>query len=132
MAEQYDLIVIGAGPAGYPAALKAAGMGKKVAVVDAGGVGGTCLNRGCIPTKTILHTALLVQELKQGERIGLTGAGPAIHYQKLRERKEEVVRTLQDGIMKLFQKNKVTLYQGRARITSQKTVKITGMGEEAE
>ena len=129
MAEQYDLIVIGAGPAGYPAALKAAGMGKKVAVVDSGNVGGTCLNRGCIPTKTILHTALLYQELKQGERIGLAGAGPAIHYGKLRERKEEVVRTLQDGILKLFQKNKITLYQGSASVTPQKTVKITGMGE---
>lgn len=132
MTEQYDLIVIGAGPAGYPAALKAAGMGKKVAVVDSGGVGGTCLNRGCIPTKTILHTALLYQELKQGERIGLTGAGPAIHYQKLRERKEEVVRTLRDGILKLFQKNKVTLYEGSASITSQKTVRITGMDGEVQ
>ena len=66
MGERYELIVLGAGPGGYVAAIKAAQMGHRVAVVESRDVGGTCLNRGCIPTKTILHTAELYHELQAG------------------------------------------------------------------
>ena len=84
----WDLVVIGGGPGGYEAAIEAAKRGLRTALVEKEALGGTCLNRGCIPTKTLLHTAELFHELGQGEKLGFTGAeeGIAAHAVCLLER----------------------------------------------
>ena len=71
MGERYELIVLGAGPGGYVAAIKAAQMGHRVAVVESRDVGGTCLNRGCIPTKTLVHAAEVLEEIRSCEKLGI-------------------------------------------------------------
>ena len=82
MEKQYDLVIIGAGPGGYVAAKKAAKLGMKVVIIDKGEIGGTCINRGCIPTKALVHAATLYHEMKECEKFGLTaekvGFDPAV------------------------------------------------------
>lgn len=120
----YDLIVIGAGPGGYPAALKAASMGKRVAVVEHGELGGTCLNRGCIPTKTLLHTTQLFREMKQGEVLGLEASCVNVNGEKLKARKEQVVQTLREGILARFKKSGIVVYQGTGMIEGEHRVSV--------
>ena len=79
----YDLIVIGGGPGGYPAALRAAKAGKRVAVAESGQLGGTCLNRGCIPTKTLLHTAEVYRQAAHMAPAGLTAGGLSVEMPAL-------------------------------------------------
>lgn len=121
--ERFDLIVIGAGPGGYVAALEAARAGLRTAVVEQGPLGGTCLNRGCIPTKTLLHTALLAAEVRRGAAIGLRGE-VTVDFDALRQRKNEVARQLSDGIGQLFARQKITLIPGRAQVSGPKTVRV--------
>ncbi|MBO4887816.1 MAG: dihydrolipoyl dehydrogenase [Firmicutes bacterium] len=113
---KYDLIVIGAGPGGYVAALSAARQGMKVAVVEKQTVGGTCLGKGCIPTKTLLHTAELYKEAKEGEEIGLLTSGLSVDMAKLNQYKNKVVDTLSGGIEASFKKEKIALFRGEASI----------------
>lgn len=127
MAEQYDLIVIGAGPGGYLSAVKAAKKGMKTAVIEAGALGGTCLNRGCIPTKTIMHSTSLLQEMKACESAGIAAQPVSISMDRVQERKETVLSQLRQGIAALFKKSKITLYQGKGQITGSHTVLV---GEE--
>ncbi|MBQ1366944.1 MAG: dihydrolipoyl dehydrogenase [Firmicutes bacterium] len=114
---KYDLIVIGAGPGGYVAALAAARQGMKVAVAEKQTVGGTCLGRGCIPTKTLLHTAELYQEARNGEEIGLLTSDLSVDMGKLNQYKNHVVDTLSGGIETSFKKAKIALFRGEATIT---------------
>lgn len=130
MNTHYDLIVIGAGPGGYIAAAKAAEFGKKVAVVENREVGGTCLNRGCIPTKTLLHSANLYQEIKNGAKAGIEIEGIHFSVEKMRQRKEEVVNGLRDGILKMLKQRKIDLIYGRGKIAAGKAVIINIGGEE--
>lgn len=124
MAESYDLIVIGAGPGGYVAAIKAAQLGMKTAVVENRQVGGTCLNRGCIPTKTLMHTAHLLHQMKSCEKLGLHVEGVSCDYKALHVRKEEVTAQLRKGIESLFQANKIDLISGSGVITGPGTVRV--------
>ena len=112
----YDLIVIGAGPGGYEAAAYAGKMGKKVALFEKCEPGGTCLNVGCIPTKTLLHTAELYKEAKEGEEIGLLTSGLSVDMEKLNQYKNQVVDTLSGGIEASFKKAKIALFRGEASI----------------
>lgn len=121
MEQQYDLVVIGAGPGGYPAALKAAKLGKQVAVVEKRDLGGTCLNRGCIPTKTLLHTSGLYREIAGAGGIGIRCEKPELDAQALWKHKDEVVESLRDGIAQSFRKQKVTLYQGTGCVKTPET-----------
>lgn len=121
---KYDLIVIGAGPGGYPAAVAAANMGKKTAIIENRELGGTCLNRGCIPTKTLLHTSELYHRLKDAEKIGLGLSGAVVDMHRLQERKTEVILSLREGISKLLKQNKVELYQGTGMITDAHKVNL--------
>lgn len=112
MGKHYELIVIGAGPGGYPAALRAAGAGHKTAVVEKASLGGTCLNCGCIPTKTYLHTTNLLREAKAAAAAGLTLTGAAVHMKALKERKDAVVKELRQGIEKQFAACHADVYDG--------------------
>lgn len=126
----YDLIVIGAGPGGYPAALKAAGFGKKVAVIENQQPGGTCLNCGCIPTKTLLHTASLLREVSHGKTFGLIAPSVQIQEEALCQWKNQVIETLRDGILQKFKKAGIVLYEGVGTISATGQVKV--MNKEGE
>ena len=108
----YDLVVIGAGPGGYPAALKAAGLGKRVALIEKRDLGGTCLNRGCIPTKTLLHSTELYREIAGAERFGIRCGAAELDEAALWEHKEKTVTSLRDGIAQVMKKQKVDVYRG--------------------
>ena len=126
--EKFDLIVIGGGPGGYEAALEASKVyGMKVALVENRELGGTCLNRGCIPTKTLLHTAELLYDLKQhGETIGLKDfQNTACDMAALHQRKNDVVEQLVSGIGSLMKAGKISVYNGLGTILSSDLVKVT-------
>jgi len=125
MEKQYDLAVIGGGPAGYEAAIRAAQLGLSTALIENREAGGTCLNRGCIPTKTILHTAELRREAKQFGELGLPGETPSIDYAVLLHRKEQVVSQLRDGIERLLRANGVDCFNGRGTLQNAGTVSVT-------
>jgi dihydrolipoamide dehydrogenase len=125
--EEFDVTVIGTGPGGYVAAVRAAQMGLKVAVVerDPIGTGGTCLLRGCIPTKALLHTADLYQDLKNGKEYGIVADNVGIDFTALMARKQRIVSRLSKGIEGyLFKKNKITLFKGHGRLEGAKAVVV--------
>ena len=98
----WDLAVIGGGPGGYEAALEAAGRGLRTVLIEKGELGGTCLNRGCIPTKTLLHTAELFHEVDCGGPIGLAASDISASMKGLMARKAEVVEQLRKGVASLM------------------------------
>lgn len=108
----YDLIIIGAGPGGYEAALEAADKGMKVALIEKDKLGGTCLNRGCVPTKTLMHTADIARELKDAAKFGVNVSDYAVDAAKMQERKTEVLDTLRSGIAAMMKKGKVDVIEG--------------------
>lgn len=125
--EKFDLIIIGGGPGGYEAALEASKLyGMKTALVENRELGGTCLNRGCIPTKTLLHTAELLSDLKNhGETIGLTGfEDTSVDMAKLHDRKNEVVSQLVSGVESLMKAGKITVFKGLGTILERGKVRV--------
>lgn len=124
MADRVNLVVIGAGPGGYEAAIEGAKRGMKVALVENRELGGTCLNRGCIPTKTILHTAELYHELQSGPSIGLHLSGASVDMKAVQKRKAEVLEQLQKGIASLMKMNKISVYNGTGTILDAGRVKV--------
>ena len=126
MSETFDLVVIGGGPGGYVAAIKAAQLGMKVACVEKrGSLGGTCLNVGCIPSKALLHSSHLYEEAAHGfAKHGIKTKGLDVDIKKMQSHKDGIVEGLTQGIEGLFKKNKVTYLQGTATITSASTVEV--------
>lgn len=124
MPTAYDLIVIGAGPGGYPAALRAAQLGKRTAIIERRELGGTCLNRGCIPTKTLLHTTGLYRETLEAGEAGLKAESLEIDSEALRTRKIQVVETLQNGIAAQLKKSRVDIYYGTGTIEEEHLVSV--------
>ena len=122
----YQLLVIGAGPGGYTAALRAAKHGIQTAVVEARETGGACLNRGCVPTKTLLHASELYHAAKEGAAFGIHAEGLRADIGELFAHKREVSRTLSQGVESLLKAAKIPLLRGRAQITAPQTVTITG------
>ncbi len=121
----YDLIVIGGGPGGYVAAIRAAQLGMKVACVEKrGSLGGTCLNVGCIPSKALLHSSELFEEAKHGQKHGIVGK-ISLDLKALLARKDEVVVNLTKGIEGLFKKNKVDYVIGSGMIAKPGQVGVT-------
>lgn len=120
----FDLIVLGAGPGGYPAALEAAKLGKSVAIIEEKALGGTCLNCGCIPTKLLLHTTSLYQEMKESARFGIGCENPTIHYDQMWENKVETITSLRNGIGQQLKKGKVVVLQGRGKVVCAKTIEV--------
>ncbi|HEY6077702.1 MAG TPA: dihydrolipoyl dehydrogenase [Polyangiaceae bacterium] len=131
MTTQYDLIVIGAGPGGYVAAIRAAQLGLNTACIDAeAALGGTCLRVGCIPSKALLEASERFHEA--GHALGDFGvrvSGVELDLERMLKRKEGIVSGLTQGVAGLFKKNKITRYHGRARITGPGTVSVSGPDE---
>lgn len=123
--EKYDLVVIGGGPAGYAAAIRAGQLGKKVACLELERAGGTCLNWGCIPTKTLLRSAELYQSMLQSEHFGFSCKGIDVDFEKVMARSRTVSETMGKGIEFLFKKNKVDYIVGRAQVTAPGIVEVT-------
>ena len=124
---QYDLVVIGGGPGGYVAAIRASQLGMKTALVEKRELGGTCLNRGCIPTKTLMHAANQYRESADWTDLGLQLEGRRYDFAGLHQRKNAVIGQLRDGIAQLLKANKVDIYQAAGQIVDGNTVKA---GEE--
>ena len=125
----YDLIVIGAGPGGYVSAIRAAQEGMKVALIESREVGGTCLNRGCIPTKTLIHASHLYREMRSSEKIGIFSGGLSFDIEKIYNRKDEVVGQLRSGIESLIKSNKIDMINGIGKITGNHEVTVASDDE---
>ena len=123
----WDLIVIGGGPGGYTAAIRAAQLGLHTALVERDAVGGTCLNRGCIPTKALIHAAERYEELLTCDTFGLRAEGVSFDYPAMCERRDQVVGQLRDGVERLLKGNKVERITGTACILGPGRVRV---GEE--
>jgi dihydrolipoyl dehydrogenase len=133
--EMFDVTVIGSGPGGYVAAIRAAQLGLKTAVVerDPAGCGGTCLQRGCIPTKALLHTADLYDDLKNGKEYGIIAEKIGIDFAAVMSRKQRIVSRLSKGIESyLFKKNNIMLFKGTGRLEGGRTVVVKGERAEAK
>lgn len=120
----YDLVVIGGGPAGYAAAIRAGQLGKKVACIELERAGGTCLNWGCIPTKALLKSAELYLKFQKAESYGLSVQGVGFDFRKVIERSRGVSAQMAKGIEFLFRKNKVDYFVGRGQVTVPGMVEI--------
>ncbi len=120
----FDLIVIGSGPGGYVAAIRAAQLGMNVACVEDTDLGGVCLNIGCIPTKAMLTSALLANEMRAGEQHGILAKDVTFDLGPAQERSRRVVKQMTDGIGFLFKKNKVTHVQGFGRLAGAGKVEV--------
>ncbi|HTA12596.1 MAG TPA: dihydrolipoyl dehydrogenase [Solirubrobacteraceae bacterium] len=119
MAESaYDTIVIGSGPGGYVAAIRAAQLGQKTAVVERDKLGGRCLNYACIPAKAVLRSADLLSEIRDGEEFGLKVSGVEVDYAAVQARRAKVVSTLTSGVGGLFKKGGIDVLEGAGKLTA--------------
>ena len=129
MAENsYDCIVIGSGPGGYVAAIRAAQLGKKTAVVERDKLGGRCLNYACIPAKAVLRSADMLAEIREAGEYGLNVAGVEVDFAAVMARRDKVVETLTSGVGGLFKKNKIDVIEGDGTLTAEGDVRV---GEQA-
>ena len=114
----YNLVVIGTGPGGYVAAIRAAQLGLRTAVVEKDELGGTCLNWGCIPTKSWIMTAHLFEQIKRAKEYGIIVGEPQIDWTALVARKNKIVKQLTGGVKQLLSGRQVDIYKGTAKLTS--------------
>ena len=119
----FDLIIIGGGPGGYTLALDASLKGLKTLLIEKKHLGGTCLNSGCIPTKSYYASSELILKLKESEKLGITSSF-SFDYSKIKERKDSVVKTLQDGIKFSLDKAGVTIINGEAKLNEKREVLV--------
>jgi dihydrolipoamide dehydrogenase len=122
--ENFDLAVIGAGPGGYPAAIRAAQLGASVAIVEKEQLGGTCLNWGCIPTKTLIAAAGTFAQITHAQAFGITVTGASVDYAAMIGYKDKVVGQLRNGIQQLLAANGVKLFTGPASFKDRNTISI--------
>lgn len=121
---KFDVMIIGAGPGGYVCAEKAAKLGLNVAIAENRELGGTCLNRGCIPAKAMLHSAQLYQSIKNSQEFGIKSQEPEVDMEQVYLYKESVLEKLRGGIAQLFQENNITCFHGRAVLEKDGTVTV--------
>jgi dihydrolipoamide dehydrogenase len=127
MAESsYDCIVIGSGPGGYVAAIRAAQLGMKTAVVESDLVGGRCLNYACIPAKAVLRVADVLGEIREAGAFGISVGQPSVDFDAVGKRRTKVVKTLTGGVAGLLKKNGVDVIEGHASVTDDANVKVGG------
>jgi len=120
----FDVIIIGAGPGGYPAAIRAAQLGAKTAIIEREWLGGTCLNCGCIPTKTLIAGAEVYQKILHADSFGIKVGKPKIDYPAMKARKDGVVETLKGGIGSLLKAHGVTVFEGTGSFRNATTVAV--------
>ena len=124
MENKYNIIIIGGGPGGYKTAIYAASKGLTVLLVEKAELGGTCLNRGCIPTKTYARHAEIVQTLKDADVYGLDDLSFSFNFNTVLKRKDSVVATLRNGIATLLSANGITVVNGEARLNTANSVMV--------
>lgn len=127
----FDLIVIGSGPGGYVAAIRASQLGMKVAVVERENLGGICLNWGCIPTKALLKSAQVYEYAKHAEAYGIEVAEAKLDFEKVVARSRGVADTMSKGIQFLFKKNNITVINGIGKLKAKNTVEVKGVEDGA-
>jgi len=132
MMEQFDVVVIGSGPGGYFAAFRCAQKGASVAIIEKQEIGGTCLNRGCIPSKALLASAEVLLQAKNAADLGVDVTGVSPNWPKMQQRKDAIVGGLRKGLAGLFQANKIKVFEGTGVATSPKTVIVESAGRRAE
>lgn len=130
--EHYGLLVIGAGPGGYEAALRAAKLGIRTALVENRDVGGTCLNRGCIPTKSLLHAAELAAALEKGGEWGIAAENLSVDFAAVHRKKAEVTEKLRAGVEGLLKQKKVDVLRGTGTILGPGRVAVDGVAYGAD
>jgi dihydrolipoamide dehydrogenase len=129
---EYDVAIIGAGPGGYVAAIRAAQLGLKAAVIEKEAVGGLCLNWGCIPSKALLYSAELINLFQRGPEFGIGFENLTADLGVAVDRSREVVKRFVSGVEQLFQQNKVTLIRGTATVTGPNSISVAPSGESVE
>jgi len=125
------LLIIGAGPGGYVAAIRAAQMGGKVTVIEKEEVGGTCLHKGCVPTKCLLQSAKIYRDIQDTRKFGVYCSDWSFRFDKMVEAKDEIVRAQANGIRSLLRKHKICLINGKARLVDPHTVEVEEPGGKA-
>lgn len=116
MATEYDVVILGGGTGGYVAAIRAAQLGLKTAVVEKEKLGGTCLHKGCIPSKALLRSAEVYRTAREADQFGVETAGVSLNFEKVQQRKQAVVDKLAAGVNHLMKKGKIDVYKGYGRI----------------
>src|SRR6476661_8309998 len=125
MAESsYDCVVIGSGPGGYVAAIRAAQLGMKTAIMEKDVIGGRCLNYACIPAKAVLRVADVLQEIRDADEFGITVAEPSVDFSAVGDRRKKVIKTLTGGVSGLMKKNGIDVIEGFGALTGGTGVKV--------
>jgi dihydrolipoyl dehydrogenase len=125
----YDTVVIGSGPGGYVAAIRAAQLGMKTAVIESDRVGGRCLNYACIPAKAVLRVADVLSEIRDADDFGIKVSEPEVDYAGITARRQKVISTLTGGVAGLFKKNKIDVIEGRGALVGPGKVSVDGATE---
>jgi dihydrolipoamide dehydrogenase len=128
-AQVFDLVVVGGGPGGYPAAIRAAQLGLRTALVDKERPGGVCLNWGCIPTKAMLRSAEVLETMQHSAHYGVLADNVRLDWSAVQKRRERVTKTLTDGVASLLKANGVTVVNGHARFVGPTAVEVVAVGE---
>lgn len=126
----YEVAVIGGGPAGYVAAIRAANLGKTVAVVEARELGGTCLNRGCIPSKTLLRHAEVIENIEKAKSWGIETGPVTVSLSKMMERKDQVIQKLRTGIAYLMKQGKIDVLNGYGEVQPDGIIRVEQNGRQ--
>ncbi len=124
--QEYDVVVLGAGSGGYAAALRSAQLGMKVALIEGDKLGGTCLHRGCIPTKALLHAAEVADEMRDSEKVGILGTFEGVDMGALNKYKDGVVNQMHKGLSGLIASRKIEVIEGYGRLVAQDTIEVNG------
>ena len=132
MADQYDLIVLGSGPGGYVAAIRASQLGLKVAIVERELLGGICLNWGCIPTKALLRSAEMLHQMQNAKAYGLSASGVSADLAAVVARSRAVAKQLNQGVTHLMKKNKIMVHMGDGALTEVGKLTVTKDGKATE
>src|SRR5699024_8289531 len=116
MTQKYDVAILGGGPGGYVAAIRASQLGLKVALVENKKLGGTCLHRGCIPSKALLRSAEVFKQTKEASSYGIQVENPSIDFPSVQQRKDSIIQRLHSGVQALMKKGKIDVYSGFGRL----------------
>jgi dihydrolipoamide dehydrogenase len=122
----FDIVIIGAGPGGYVAAIKAASLNKKVALIEKSHLGGTCLNVGCIPSKTLISHGVFFEKVQNAQRYNINVESATFDYEKIQEKKDEIVKNLRNSLKNLLLKKNISIFQGHAKFLSPSELRIDG------